>query len=250
MGKRERENACIICGHYHRYEEGEICGICGHKLPLISDNPIKFVAFPCEILPDFLFLGSFDHASNSQALHAQGISHILNTVPSCHNLYRNSFSYYSLPYDKDSFFDDAIQYLEKCENEKARVLVYCMTGKSRSPAIVIAYLMKCKGWRFEQSYQWVKERRPTVELTQAVYEQLQQYEKSLFGATRTALATDSVSFGFAVNGAITAPSFDTNTCSSIFDRSLDVPPQQFTFGASQGANQVNATVTNLPMGDA
>lgn len=36
----------------------------------------------------------------------------------------------------------------------------------RSPAIVIAYLMKCKGWRLAQSYQWVKERRPSVELTE------------------------------------------------------------------------------------
>lgn len=35
----------------------------------------------------------------------------------------------------------------------------------RSPAIVIAYLMKCKGWRFLQSYQWVKDRRPMVELS-------------------------------------------------------------------------------------
>ncbi|KAG5034876.1 hypothetical protein JHK87_009786 [Glycine soja] len=42
-----------------------------------------------------------------------------------------------------------------------------MSGKSRSPAIVIAYLMKSKGWRLVHSYQWVKERRPSVELTQA-----------------------------------------------------------------------------------
>lgn len=34
----------------------------------------------------------------------------------------------------------------------------------RSPAIVMAYLMKSKGWKLAQSYQWVKERRPSVEL--------------------------------------------------------------------------------------
>ena len=39
----------------------------------------------------------------------------------------------------------------------------------RSPAIVISYLMKCKGWRLAQSYQWVKERRPSVELSQGLY---------------------------------------------------------------------------------
>lgn len=38
-------------------------------------------------------------------------------------------------------------------------------SNDRSPAIVIAYLMKSKGWRLAQSYQWVKERRHSVELT-------------------------------------------------------------------------------------
>lgn len=38
----------------------------------------------------------------------------------------------------------------------------------RSPAIVMAYLMKSRGWKLEQSYQWVKERRPSVELNQGL----------------------------------------------------------------------------------
>ncbi|KAK5836419.1 hypothetical protein PVK06_012207 [Gossypium arboreum] len=37
---------------------------------------------------------------------------------------------------------------------------------SRSPAIVVAFLMKSKGWRLPQSYQWVKERRPSVDISQ------------------------------------------------------------------------------------
>ncbi|KAG4914679.1 hypothetical protein JHK87_052236 [Glycine soja] len=57
--------------------------------------------------------------------------------------------------------------IEQCEKDKERVLVHCMSGKSRSLAIVIAYLMKSKGWRLVHSYQWVKEWRPSVELTQA-----------------------------------------------------------------------------------
>lgn len=41
-----------------------------------------------------------------------------------------------------------------------------MLCPDRSPAIVIAYLMKSKGWRLAQSYQWVKERRPSVDLSE------------------------------------------------------------------------------------
>ena len=35
----------------------------------------------------------------------------------------------------------------------------------RSPCIVIAYLMKARGWRLLESYKWVKEKRASVQLT-------------------------------------------------------------------------------------
>lgn len=79
MRKRERENPCGICGHYHKYEEGEVCGICGHRMP--DDGlrtSIQVSAFPSEILPEFLYLGSYDNASRSELLKTQGISHVLN----------------------------------------------------------------------------------------------------------------------------------------------------------------------------
>lgn len=38
----------------------------------------------------------------------------------------------------------------------------------RSPAVVIAYLMRYKGWRLPQCYQWVKDRRPSINLSEGV----------------------------------------------------------------------------------
>lgn len=251
MRKRERENPCLVCGHYHKYEEGEVCGICGHRMPETTERTsIQLGAFSSEILPEFLYLGSYDNASRSELLKTQGISRILNTVPSSQNLYRNSFVYHSLQDGKSLPFDDAIQFLEQCEREKARVMVHCMSGKSRSPAIVIAYLMKCKGWKLAQSYQWVKERRPSVELTQAVYQQLQEYEQKVFGSNETAFPAQSFSFGFAKNDTVAVPAFNTGSGSSIFNRPLDVPPQQFAFGAGQGVNQANNSAGDIPMGGA
>ncbi|CAL1356291.1 unnamed protein product [Linum trigynum] len=247
--KRERENPCGVCGHYHKYEEGEVCGICGHRIPDSStDKPsVHISAFPSEILPDFLYLGSYDHASRSELLKTQGISRILNTVPACQNLYKNSFTYHCLQDDKTLQFDEAIQILEQCENEKARILVHCMSGKSRSPAIVIAYLMKSKGWRLAQSYQWVKERRPAVELTEGVNQQLQEYEQRLLlSADNTnpgipafpPAGSPSFSFGFpkvyndlAPPPAANFPAFSPPGATSIFSRPLDVPLQEFQFGA-------------------
>lgn len=79
MRKRERENPCGICGHYHKFEEGEICGVCGHRAPVSSDKTsLQVSAFPSVILPDFLYLGSYDNASRSELLKTQGITRVLN----------------------------------------------------------------------------------------------------------------------------------------------------------------------------
>ncbi|KAG7984876.1 hypothetical protein I3843_04G182200 [Carya illinoinensis] len=245
MRKRERENPCGVCGHYHKYEEGEVCGVCGHRIPATSEKTsVQVSAFPSEILPEFLYLGSYDNASRSELLKTQGISRVLNTVPACQNLYKNSFTYHCLQDDKTLPFDNAIQFLEQCERDKARVLVHCMSGKNRSPAIVIAYLMKSKGWRLAQSYQWVKERRPSVELSEAVYQQLQEYEQKIFGSIGIGNPVPSVfaptgvpsfSFGFPkISDPVPIPSFSNVGATSIFTRPpLDIPPHEFTFGARQ-----------------
>ncbi|KAJ0986993.1 hypothetical protein J5N97_005349 [Dioscorea zingiberensis] len=248
MRKRERENPCVVCGHYHKYEEGEVCGVCGHRMPVSSEKLVhQSSAFPSEILKDFLYLGSYDNASRGELLKTQGISRILNTVPACQNLYKNSFTYHCLDDEKILQFDNAIQFLEQCEKDKARVLVHCMSGRSRSPAVVIAYLMKCKGWRFSQSYQWVKERRPQVELASAVHQQLLEYEQKIFGSTepmpaQVAAPSDSSSaFGFGFPKAPDSnslPIFNQLANTSIFDRTgPNSLPTGFVFGAGRAADQ-------------
>uniref|UniRef100_A0A9I9D846 Uncharacterized protein n=1 Tax=Cucumis melo TaxID=3656 RepID=A0A9I9D846_CUCME len=230
MRKRERENPCGVCGHYHKYEEGEVCGICGHRVPATSEKTsLQVSAFPSEILPEFLYLGSYDNASRSELLKTQGISRVLNL----HGL----------------------------------VILFLVS----SPAIVIAFLMKCKGWRLAQGYQWVKERRPSVELTESIYQQLQAYEQKVFGLPENSLPTlqifppvgpPSFGFGFPKTGdPVPITPFNTIGATSIFSRpTIDVPSHEFTFGAGQtqnsfssnpfGANPRNSTSSNIQMDSA
>ncbi|RWW35440.1 hypothetical protein BHE74_00059622 [Ensete ventricosum] len=118
MRKRERENPCDVCGHYHKYEEGEVCGVCGHRVAASVVRPIQqSSAFPSEIVKDFLYLGSYDNASRREILKTLGITHVLNV---------------SLP--PLACFGDLSVYRflnEKCDKDKARVLVHCMLGKNR-----------------------------------------------------------------------------------------------------------------------
>ncbi|KAM3221805.1 hypothetical protein P3L10_021075 [Capsicum annuum] len=227
MRKRERENPCGICGHYHKYEEGEPCGVCGHRMADISDKSgsIQVSAFASEILPDFLFLGSYDNASRAELLKTQGISRVLNT--------------------------------EQCEKDRARVLVHCMSGRSRSPAIVIAYLMKSKGWKLAQSYQWVKDRRPSIDLNQGVYQQLQEYEQKIFGSLENKPASvmpvvpspvPSFTFNYAKpSDSVQIPAFNSSVATSISAHpAFAVPPQEFTFGAAHNQRNVldNLLISN------
>ncbi|KAK6774290.1 hypothetical protein RDI58_029529 [Solanum bulbocastanum] len=254
MRKRERENPCGVCGHYHKYEEGEVCGICGHRMPDVSEkgSSIHVSAFPSEILPEFLFLGSYDNASRAELLKTVGISRILNTVPACQNLYKNSFTYHCLQDEQNLAFDDAIQFLEQCEKDRARVLVHCMLGKNRSAAIVIAYLMKSKGWNLAQSLQWTKERRPSVDLTQEVYQQLQEYEQKTLQNQlchiMPALSSPVTSFNFGFPKAsdqIPAPAFNNSSAPSLFSPpAFEVPPQGFTFGATHNQHTASESPLN------
>lgn len=190
MAKRGREERCATCEHFHNFEAGEPCDVCGHKMSSSSTSieiPVepKEGAFPCAILKDFLYLGTYVHASSSEVLKILGITHILNAVPNTHNFFRHTFTYYHPEDERSLQFHDEIQFLEQCAKDSRRVLVHCMTGKNRSPAIVIAYLMKSKGWRLAQSLQWVKERRTQVDLSPAAHQCLVEFEQRIFGAGKS-----------------------------------------------------------------
>ncbi|KAK8717772.1 hypothetical protein V6N13_045029 [Hibiscus sabdariffa] len=113
-----------------------------------------------------------------------------------------------------------------------------------SPAIVIAFLMKSKGWRLPQSYQWVKECRPSVDINQDMYQQLQEYEQKLFGSSNNnnpaLLAFQPAGAPFNVGFSkvddlvpvpVLVPAFGTP--SSFAHMRLDFPQHKFTFGAGQ-----------------
>uniref|UniRef100_A0A3Q1HCX6 Uncharacterized protein n=1 Tax=Anabas testudineus TaxID=64144 RepID=A0A3Q1HCX6_ANATE len=66
-------------------------------------------------------------------------------------------------------------------NRAGGTLVHCAAGMSRSPALVMAYLMRYRGVTLCQAHRWVQESRPYVRLNAGFWDQLLQYERRLYG---------------------------------------------------------------------
>ncbi|KAD6794414.1 hypothetical protein E3N88_05310 [Mikania micrantha] len=161
-------------------------------------------------------------------------------------------------------------FTEQCEKDKARVLVHCMSGKNRSPAVVMAYLMKSRRWTFDQSYQWVKERRPSIDLNPGILQQLEEYARNIqvevetSGGALPPISGGAAPFSFGLTNLTNVPpafpAFSTTaTATSIFARVDIPPPSEFTFRAavqsqntpqnvvSSGPSSVNPNATDVSM---
>lgn len=66
-------------------------------------------------------------------------------------------------------------------NRGSGTLVHCAVGLSRSPALVMAYLMRHQGLTLRQAHGRVQDSRPGIRLNAGFWEQLLDYEMRLFG---------------------------------------------------------------------
>ncbi len=57
------------------------------------------------------------------------------------------------------YFDVATKFINDAIKSDGKVYVHCMAGISRSPTIVIAYLMKYEKMNLDDAYNFVKSRR-------------------------------------------------------------------------------------------
>ena len=77
----------------------------------------------------------------------------------------------------------------------------------RSPCVVIAYLMKTRGWRLLESYKWVKQKRGTMELNAGMSLNPQGDEDPSFGGTAPSTLRDQT-VPASVSDPVSAPRSD------------------------------------------
>ncbi|GJP45639.1 hypothetical protein CLOM_g5002 [Closterium sp. NIES-68] len=144
-----------------------------------------FLYKPPDKIEEGLYLGSLNSASNRDALLELGIKSIVTVANDTGTpQFPDTFSY-TVVHVADAMSVDLATHFDGCftaieEGRKAGgVLVHCLAGMSRSATIVIAYMMKTKGWDLRTSLSHVRQCRPIVQPNIGFMRQLQEYEVAL-----------------------------------------------------------------------
>jgi protein-tyrosine phosphatase len=136
---------------------------------------------------EHLYLGSWKDANDATLLQSMGITHVLNTAKEVKEIpepvERLQLIYKTVPIS-DSIeaadvlshhFDEAFLFMDEALHSGGRALVHCRRGISRSPAVVIAYLMEKHKRSFDHCFDVVKSKR-NIALNLGFQSLLQDYQ--------------------------------------------------------------------------
>lgn len=143
---------------------------------------------PTEIIQDFLYLGSNESARNKKLLDVLQISCVLNMADELENAFPNDFEYKKCGVNDTiqgsnfhDFFLAALEFIDNANASGKRVFVHCAMGISRSPAIVIAWLMKHNKWSVGEARSFVKQQRRCIQPNPGFVEYLEKYQQEVQG---------------------------------------------------------------------
>ena len=132
-----------------------------------------------------LFLGDFKTAKNVEFLKENSIKSVLSLMVDYEINYKDFLSNHKVisAQDKDTFdlskhFDECFEFIDEAL-KKGSVLIHCVSGISRSSAILIMYLMKKSNKKYLEAYTQVKKKRCRINPNKGFIKQLQNFESSL-----------------------------------------------------------------------
>ncbi|KRY77059.1 Dual specificity protein phosphatase 19 [Trichinella pseudospiralis] len=137
-----------------------------------------------EILPHLL-LSSQEPATKLHLLQQHRVTHILDLASSFTNRYADQFIYkrieiFDCPMANiKRYFNECVDFIDEVRMQNGRVLVHCNAGVSRSPTIVVAYLMKRENYTLENALSFVRAKRPCIRPNNGFMKQLKEFENEL-----------------------------------------------------------------------
>ncbi|CAF0996736.1 unnamed protein product [Adineta ricciae] len=153
-------------------------------LPASPDTIDKENIIMSEIVPH-IYVGNICDAQNLDRLTEHGITHIINCTPDLPFYWEKKHEYLRLDVlDLPSqnirkHFETAIDFIDKALQSNGKVLVHCSAGISRSPTLVLAYLMKKKRWTLDEAFEKMRKLRRIVDPNVSFIIQLREWEKTL-----------------------------------------------------------------------
>ncbi|KAM9318946.1 dual specificity protein phosphatase 14 [Pholidichthys leucotaenia] len=145
-----------------------------------------------------LFLSDLDSALNAAVLTSRSVTLIVNasgldgvSYPRLQGLRVLHIPIQDQPHAPISQYFDVVA--EKIQqNQSGSTLVHCTAGRSRSPSLIMAYLMRSEGLSLRRAHELVLERRPSIRPNSGFWRQLMDYERSLFGRTTVRMVGTAV----------------------------------------------------------
>ena len=179
---------CSLCGKDGAYikEEGiYICNDCfvEQKREIFNLYMNKVNLYPSyEQITNKIYLGNEDTARDKEILNKLNISNILICAEGREPFFPNEFKYKIL-YIDDAIDENILSWLKEAfefiDSSINNIYIHCAMGISRSPTIVISYLMYKKKMKYEEAYDFVKEKRKVISPNSGFQEQLKKFETIL-----------------------------------------------------------------------
>eukprot|EP01116_Phalansterium_solitarium_P012002 TRINITY_DN27928_c0_g1_i1.p2 TRINITY_DN27928_c0_g1~~TRINITY_DN27928_c0_g1_i1.p2 ORF type:complete len:202 (-),score=69.31 TRINITY_DN27928_c0_g1_i1:139-744(-) len=162
-------------------------------------DPVQDALAMSAVVPGFVYLGSMRDAHDVEQLKHADIRWVLNMAQLSLTarfgglgvagmLYRKHDLAITIKgicssdketYDISQHFDECFEFIEQARAKNERVLVHCAQGISRSPTVVIAYLMRQNKWDYFTARRFVRQQRPIVYPNLGFVRQLKEYEQAL-----------------------------------------------------------------------
>ncbi|KAL0134246.1 hypothetical protein PUN28_001205 [Cardiocondyla obscurior] len=166
-------------GNRYEIEHGQVKNLEKSSPFVVDEKPDLNIA---SIIPG-LYLSSQDPAVCTDILKKYEIRHILSIGINISEKY-NGIQYYTCDL-LDLPESNILSAIKKCvgiihANLKENILVHCNAGVSRSPTIVIAYLMIIKKLSYDEAYDIVKKERSCIRPNDGFVKQLRNIENTTF----------------------------------------------------------------------
>jgi protein-tyrosine phosphatase len=167
------------------YLPNYIGNVMGYYYGMTVQMMQPYLASPYEIhhIIDNIYLGGLSTSIHVENLKKQGITHIISIMNGSYSMYPNEFKYKHVHINDDPWlsidthFDECIQFIEECQKAGGNILIHCMCGISRSVTIIGAYLIKKHKYSFNETIEFLKNKKQSINPNDGFMNQLRKYEK-------------------------------------------------------------------------